>query len=416
MITFILSAIKITILLGFLIFIHELGHFTVAKLCKVKVNEFAIGFGPTIWKKQGKETKYALRLFPLGGFVSMEGEEERSEDSRSFSKASIPRRIAIVVAGATVNIIFAVVIYFIISATSGTYISNEINSTINGYAAQSIDLKNGDKIVQIDNKKINNKADLDKILKKSKGEDLNIKIERENNTLDFTIKPTEVKTKVTGIYLDENCKIAAVEKGSSSEKQGIKSNDKLIKINNKEINGDRNKALELIGEKGVNTMLVTVERKGKEINIELTPDYVPSYYLGVNLKQAPDTFINRCIGAKIQTKEFVFSIVDNLKKLFTGNVGIDQMMGPVGISEVVAKTNGFQEFISMMALISLSLGVTNLLPIPALDGGKIFILIIEAIRRKPMKQETEINIQLLGFSILIALSLYVTYNDILRIF
>ena len=416
MITFILSAIKIIILLGFLIFIHELGHFTVAKLCKVKVNEFAIGFGPTIWKKQGKETKYALRLFPLGGFVSMEGEEERSEDSRSFSKASIPKRIAIVVAGATVNIIFAVVIYFIISATSGTYISNEINSTINGYAAQSIDLKNGDKIVQIDNKKINNKADLDKILKKSKGEDLNIKIERENNTLDFTIKPTEVKTKVTGIYLDENCKIAAVEKGSSSEKQGIKSNDKLIKINNKEINGDRNKALELIGEKGVNTMLVTAERKGKEINIELTPDYVSSYYLGVNLKQAPDTFINRCIGAKIQTKEFVFSIVDNLKKLFTGNVGIDQMMGPVGISEVVAKTNGFQEFISMMALISLSLGVTNLLPIPALDGGKIFILIIEAIRRKPMKQETEINIQLLGFSILIALSLYVTYNDILRIF
>lgn len=416
MITFILSAIKIIILLGFLIFIHELGHFTVAKLCKVKVNEFAIGFGPTIWKKQGKETKYALRLFPLGGFVSMEGEEERSEDSRSFSKASIPKRIAIVVAGATVNIIFAVVIYFIISATSGTYILNEINSTINGYAAQSIDLKNGDKIVQIDNKKINNKADLDKILKKSKGEDLNIKIERENNTLDFTIKPTEVKTKVTGIYLDENCKIAAVEKGSSSEKQGIKSNDKLIKINNKEINGDRNKALELIGEKGVNTMLVTVERKGKEINIELTPDYVSSYYLGVNLKQAPDTFINRCIGAKIQTKEFVFSIVDNLKKLFTGNVGIDQMMGPVGISEVVAKTNGFQEFISMMALISLSLGVTNLLPIPALDGGKILILIIEAIRRKPMKQETEINIQLLGFSILIALSLYVTYNDILRIF
>lgn len=92
------------------------------------------------------------------------------------------------------------------------------------------------------------------------------------------------------------------------------------------------------------------------------------------------------------------------------------MMGPVGISEAVAKTNGIQEFIYLLALISLSLGVTNLLPIPALDGGKILILIIEAIRRKPMKQETEINIQLLGFSILIALSLYVTYNDILRIF
>lgn len=118
MISILISAIKIIVLLGFLIFIHELGHFTVAKLCHVKVNEFAIGFGPTIWKKQGKETKYALRLIPLGGFISMEGEDERSEDERSFSKASIPKRIAIVVAGATVNIIFAITVYFILVSTS----------------------------------------------------------------------------------------------------------------------------------------------------------------------------------------------------------------------------------------------------------------------------------------------------------
>ena len=261
MISFILSAIKIIFLLGFLIFIHELGHFTVAKLCKVKVNEFAIGFGPAIWKKQGKQTKYALRLIPLGGFVSMEGEEERSEESGSFSKASIPKRIAIVAAGAIVNIIFAIIVYFLLIANSGTYITNEIVSTTEGYPAQQIGLQPGDKIIEANNKKI-----------------------------------------------------------------------------------------------------------------------------------------------------------DNLKQLFTGNVGIDQMMGPVGISEVVSKTNGIKEFLYMMALISISLGVTNLLPIPALDGGKILILIIEAIRRKPLKEQTEINIQLLGFSILIVLSLYVTYNDIIRIF
>ena len=92
------------------------------------------------------------------------------------------------------------------------------------------------------------------------------------------------------------------------------------------------------------------------------------------------------------------------------------MMGPVGISEVVAKTSGIREFIYMLALISLSLGVTNLLPIPALDGGKILLLVIEAIKKKPLSERTEINIQLIGFSILIALSLYITYNDILRIF
>ena len=98
LISFLINAIKVIFLLGLLVFIHEGGHFLVAKLCKIKVNEFAIGFGPTIWKKQGKVTKYAIRLIPLGGFVSMEGEEERSENEGSFSKASIPKRIAIVVA------------------------------------------------------------------------------------------------------------------------------------------------------------------------------------------------------------------------------------------------------------------------------------------------------------------------------
>lgn len=118
----------------------------------------------------------------------------------------------------------------------------------------------------------------------------------------------------------------------------------------------------------------------------------------------------------METKEFLSSIIENLKMLFTGNVGVDQMMGPVGISEVVAQTRGIRDFMYMLALISLSLGVTNLLPIPALDGGKILILLIEAIRRKPLKEELEIKIQLLGFSILIALSIFVAYNDILRIF
>ena len=119
MISFLISAIKIIGLLGFLILIHETGHFVVAKLCKVKVNEFAIGFGPTIWRKQGKETKYALRLIPLGGFVSMEGEQEESEKQGSFRKASIPKRMAIVVAGGAVNIVFGLLVFFILMTSIG---------------------------------------------------------------------------------------------------------------------------------------------------------------------------------------------------------------------------------------------------------------------------------------------------------
>ncbi len=417
MISFLIIAIKIIVLLGFLIFIHELGHFTVAKLCKVKVNEFAIGFGPTIWKKQGKETKYAIRLIPLGGFVSMEGEEEQSENEGSFSKASIPKRIAIVLAGAIVNIVFAVCLYFGLTSTAGTFVSNEIDSTIEGYSAQTAGLEAGDKIIEVNNKKIKSKYDLDKVMTKENAEPIDLKVERNGNVEEYKIKPTEIENKATGIYLDNKCKIISVDKESSAEKQGIKANDKLVKINGEPVEENREKAIEILQkDKEKEKIQMTVQRGDAEIIIDLVPETVSTYYLGVNMKMAEDTFINRCINGGIQTKEFVVSIIDNLKQLFTGKVGIDQMMGPVGISEVVAQTNGFREFFQMMALISLSLGITNLLPIPALDGGKILILLIEAIRRKPMKPETELNIQLLGFAILIGLSLIVTYNDILRIF
>ena len=424
MIGILIVAIKIIVLLGFLIFIHELGHFTVAKLCKVKVNEFAIGFGPTIWKKQGKETKYALRLIPLGGFVSMEGEDEESNEEGSFSKASIPRRMAIVVAGATVNIIFAVIVYFILVSTSGTFISNEIDNTIEGYAAKEAGLESGDRIVKINDEEIKSKYDLDEVMEKNNGEELNIQVQRDDEILDFNIKPTEVKSKVTGIYLDDEAKIITMDKGSSAEKAGIENNDEILKINGQDVNGSSDKVIEILNQEQMeNTnednnepIKITVKRGNAEVTLDLVPEIVSNYYLGINMKYAKDSLINRCINGWMVTKVFVFSIFDKLKQLFTGNVGLDQMMGPVGISEVVANTNGFREFIEMMSLISLSLGVTNLLPIPALDGGKLLILLIELVRRKPLKQQTEINIQLIGFAILIGIFLMVTYNDILRIF
>lgn len=255
MINFIINAIKIIFLLGFLVFIHEGGHFLVAKLCKVKVNEFAIGFGKKVWQKKGKETTYSIRMIPLGGFVSMEGETEESEVEGSFSKASVGKRMAIVVAGATVNIVFGILVYFILMSTVG---------------------------------------------------------------LEFA-------------------------------------------------------------------------------------------------DPARDTILNRIYYGAKGTGNFILMIFDSIKVLFTGGLATDQMVGIVGISEVVATTTGIANYIYLMAVISVSLGITNLLPIPALDGGKILILLIEIIRRKPMKLETEAKIQLIGFSILIALSLFVTYNDIVRL-
>ena len=138
MFSFLIAFIKIIFILGFLVLIHEGGHFLVAKLCKIKVNEFAIGFGPTIWKKQGKETKYALRLIPVGGFVNMEGEEQHSEEKGSFSKASIPKRIAVVIAGGLVNILFALIVYFILMTCIGNNPSNIVDYVIPNTNAQTV--------------------------------------------------------------------------------------------------------------------------------------------------------------------------------------------------------------------------------------------------------------------------------------
>ena len=347
----------------------------------------------------------------------MEGEDERSEDSRSFSKASIPKRIAIVIAGATVNIIFALIVYFILATMTSTYVSNQVDSVIENYAASEVGIQSGDIITKINDNDVRSKYDIDKALENNNGEEIKLEIERNGEKQELNLKPTKVDTKVTGIYLDDECKVVEMDKNSAAERQGIKTNDKIIEIEGVEIGEDTNKAIETISQnKEKESIKIRLERGEEEIEIDLISDTVPTYYLGINFKMAEDTLINRLINGGMVTRKFVISLVDNLKQLFTGNVGVDQMMGPVGISEMISKTDGIIEFLQMMALISLSLGVTNLLPIPALDGGKLLILIIEAIRRKPMKEETEINIQLLGFAILITLSLYITYNDILRIF
>lgn len=249
---FIITAIKIIFLLGFLIIIHEGGHFLVAKLCKVRVNEFAIGFGPKIWSKKLGETKYELRLIPFGGFVNMEGEEEHSDKEGSFSKASIPKRFAIIVAGAIVNILFGILAYIILIM-------------------------------------------------------VRYSIVREANLLESI-----------------------------------------------------------------------------------------SYAL-------------------LSTKTLICAMFDSIVQLFSGNISINDMVGPVGISQMVSMTSGMAQFVYLLALTSVSLGITNLLPFVPLDGGKALLLIIEAIRRKPLKEETELKIQSVGFFILIVFSVFVAYNDILRL-
>lgn len=200
------------------------------------------------------------------------------------------------------------------------------------------------------------------------------------------------------------------------KKFGIQAGDKILKINGKAIlhKGDFDKAM--VKSKG-EEIEVLIEREGEEKIFNVKPmEENGNYYMGVYLKMAENNFANNVYYAFFQTGEFAFSVVDNLKMLFTGNVSIDQMMGPVGIGEVVVQTNGFADFIYILAVVSISLGFTNLLPFPPLDGGKVVILLLEAIRRKPLKEKTEITIQMIGFIFLIGLAILVTCNDVTRIF
>ena len=422
MIVFLVSAVKIIFLLGFLILIHEAGHFLVAKLFKVKVEEFAIGFGPKIITKQGKETKYELRLIPLGGFVRMEGEEQRSESERSFNNASIPKRMGIVAAGAIVNIVFGILVYFIIISATGNNVSTIVDSTNEGYVASEVNIQSGDEIKEINGKKIRLKSNIDQILQESNGEELTLLIDRNNEEKEIKLKPTEKQTKSTGIYVsqvqtgEKATQVIQIEKGSNAEKDGLKANDIIKKINGVDVTGDVQKLVSQIQNTTTEKANVEIDRDGEIISLDLTIDTIPVYYLGINFKMAENNFANNVYYAFFETGNFLGSIFENIKMLFTGKVGIDQMTGPIGISNMVSQTTGFVDFMYLLALISISLGITNLLPIPALDGGKLLILIIEAVRRKPMKEEIEIGIQLAGFFILISLTIFISYKDILRIF
>lgn len=419
MLTFLITVFKIIFILGFLVLIHEGGHFLVARLCKIKVNEFAIGFGPTIWKKQGKETKYAIRLIPLGGFVNMEGEEERSEKEGSFSMASIPKRIAVVAAGGIVNIIFALITYFILMASLGNNVSTIVDSTIPNQSAEAAGIISGDKITKINNKTIRNKTDFDQILEECNGEPLEVEVERNGEKLQFTIIPTAEEYNYTGIavkYTRSNptTEIVTLDPNSPAEVQGLLPGDVITKVNGEDVKDNPQKLLECINKS--DKLNFEIERENENIEITIEPQVRYDYYLGVYLQRAENNFANNMYYAFWDTGDFAFSIIDNLKLLFSGGVSVNQLMGPVGIGEVVAETDGLTDFVYILALISISLGVTNLLPFPPLDGGKIVILLLEAIRRKPLKQETEIKIQMVGFMLLIGLSIYVAYNDILRIF
>ncbi len=423
------------IALSILIFIHELGHFMVAKAVGIKVLEFALFMGPKIFSFQKGETVYSLRLIPMGGYCKMEGEGEASDDSRAFSNQAIWKRALVVAAGPIMNILTAFIFACIVLLNSGFY-TNKITEFIENSPIEQAGAEIGDKFISYDGKKIQDPAwDLNIFMY---GEDGSAKelvyfdVSR-NEKVTKVIVPGKTETRYrlgfSAKVIDDTGTniIEMIETDSPIQKAGMRRGDKIIKLDDTSVNStvDIQNYLNKTREDKTAPVTITVERNGKVLIFEnIIPFSDFQYTLGIDLEHKKGNILE-VAGASfrycISTTRYVLT---TLKWLFTGVISMKELSGPVGIIGTVSsvvetqKTIGdaLLNLISISGLISINLGIMNLIPFPALDGSMLLILLIEKIRGKPIPQERVGIISFVGFILLIGVLIITLFNDIPRLF
>ena len=423
-----MAIIYFILILGITIFIHELGHFMMAKKFGVHVYEFSLGMGPRLFKfnRKNDETDYCIRLFPIGGFVQMAGEEvevdeEIPEEKRLQSKPAF-QRFLIMIAGVTMNFILAIVVLFIVGIFSESISTDTLyiaNSSVDG-------LKNGSRITAINGHFVNN---YDK---------LSLELVATNNK-PFTMKTNDGKvTKVDPIKIGKSSMIYGKDYGFSidyvteddtdiitvldSKVDDIKKGTKIIAVNGTKINLFH-EFIDELKESG-KKITFTFENEDGEFDKEITVK-----------KQKNDELLGYSYGFSIighESKGFLVAIKYAFVKFFstieqmfftilyliTGKISIKLLSGPVGMYSIVSTYShyGFMSILSLLSLICINVGFINVLPLPAFDGGHVVFIIIEKIRGKKVSPKVENTIHTVGLAILMILMVLITYNDILRLF
>ncbi|SCY12766.1 RIP metalloprotease RseP [Alkaliphilus peptidifermentans] len=331
------TAIAAIAVFGLLVAFHELGHFCVAKAAGIKVHEFAIGMGPKLINYTRNETTYSLRVLPIGGYVRMEGEDEASNDARSFNNKPIPVRMAVLFAGSFMNFVLGILLFTILFYSVGAP-TTTINGIIENTPAEMAGLLPGDQVRYIDGKEINNWQELVDAINDSQGDTIKVDVMRNGQMIEKNITP----------FLDE-------ETG--------------------------------------------------QIMIGIAPRFEKSF-----IKAFTNSFRNVAMIMR--------EILGYLRGLLMRQATPAEVVGPVGIISLVgeAARAGWLNVVFLAALISVNLGIMNLLPIPALDGSRIIFLFVELLRGKPVDPEKEGMIHMIGFAILITLMIFVTYQDYMRLF
>ncbi len=325
-----------------LIIIHEFGHFIAAKTFGVKVNEFAVGFGPKLFSKQGKETLYRFNLVPFGGYCAMEGEDEKSEDSRAFCNQKAWKRLIITAMGAIFNLILGLLLVAIILSGSKMFTSNVVAQFDENALSQQSGLAVNDEIIKIDGRRIYS-------------------------------------------YMDLSYAFTAVDDGKL---------DILVKRNGEKL---------LLKDVTFNTETID------------GISYVDLDFKVYGEKKTLGSYISHTFKTTFSYCRVVwFSLVD----LLSGKYGISAVSGPVGVTATIgsAAKESFLNLLPIMALITINLGVFNLLPVPALDGGRIFFIFVEMIIRKPIPKRFEGIVHGVGLALLLLIMLLITFKDIIALF
>ena len=429
--------------LAALIFVHELGHFLIARKCGVKVEKFSIGFGPKIIGFKSGCTEYLIAAIPLGGYVKMKGEDpgEELEDTQgSFSAATVYQRLAIAFGGPLFNILFAIAIYIGVymvgMPTSGTAVGKVHDNS----PAQQAGLQIGDRIIEIDSEKTLYWHQLLKIVHNAPGKKMEFVIERDPQTV-FTIPIIPKAGETSDLFGDKQTvgligierlerKIFFIEGGSPADKAGFQIGDDILSIDGIEIRGGSD--LKTAADKPGQELTFRVLRDSQEQIIKVTPEpkmgtdlkgkEVRYGHLGFGISGDMVTEQYSLPGAVLrgleQTWDRIYLISVSIKKLFTGSISAKTIGGPILIFQVYGQQAelGLNYFIMLTAFLSINLGLLNLLPIPILDGGHIFFFLIEIIKGKPISESNRERAAQVGLFMLLSLMVFAFYNDLMRVF
>jgi regulator of sigma E protease len=449
------SIFAFVIVLGVLIFFHELGHFLVARIFGVGVEKFSLGFGPRIIGKKIGITDYRICAVPLGGYVKMVGEEPNAEIDTaqiplSFNHKHVFKRILIVAAGPFFNILLAVAIFFLSFSVTGIEdIKPIIRHVEKNSAAMKAGMRINDRIVSIDGARIDSWYDINEAVDASEGKTLNIGVMQDDKLVNIPVAP-ELK-QVNDILGDEisfydlgisgfaelKPVISDVNAGFPAEKAGLKKGDQIESINGIPVESWR-QMQSIISSSGGVELTLSVRRDDDVFNVNLTPKLVSRknplgkredrYLIGISAQQVIPSEEDRVIkrlnpiqaaAESIQRTYFVCALtVRSVVKIITGSIPKDNLGGPIMIAKLAGEQaeQGIDKLALFIAFISINLAILNVLPIPVLDGGHLLFFFIEVIIGRPVNIKVREIAQQAGIFILIMLMILVFYNDIMRFF